>query len=115
MPNKLLDFLDIQQFVGYGIDSESRSSVNLKLVRDVAAVGGHSVHGKEEFVGYFLVAHTFGNAADNFFFPLAKGLGFASLFLNCSFVSTAHGSVFLQFLLDFSDRRHEKLVLNEAM
>ena len=68
----LLDFIDIHQFIGYGIDGESGGSVNLKLVRDVAAVGGHGVHGKEELICYFLVAHTFGNAADNVFFSLSR-------------------------------------------
>ena len=71
----LLDFIDIHQFIGYGIDGESGGSVNLKLVRDIAAVGGHGVHGKEELICYFLVAHTFGNAADNVFFSLSpKGV-----------------------------------------
>lgn len=37
-----------------------------------AAVGGHGVHGKEELICYFLVAHTFGNAADNVFFSLSR-------------------------------------------
>ena len=75
LQKKLLDFLDIHQLIGYGIDGESGGSVNLKLVRDVAAVGGHGVHGKEELICYFLVAHTFGNAADNVFFSLSpKGV-----------------------------------------
>ena len=40
-----------------------------------AAVGGHGVHGKEELICYFLVAHTIGNAADNVFFSLSpKGV-----------------------------------------
>ena len=68
----LLDFIDIHQLIGYGIDGESGGGVNLKLVRDVAAVGGHGVHGKKELICYFLVAHTFGNAADNVFFSLSR-------------------------------------------
>ena len=80
-----------------------------------AAVGGHGVHGKEELICYFLVAHTFGNAADNVFFSLAKGLGFVSLLLNASFGNTDLNSVFLQLLLNSSDRRHEQIVLYETM
>ena len=69
------DFLDIYKFVGYGVYGESGCRVNLQFGGDVAAVGGHGVHGKEELICYFLVAHTFGNAADNVFFSLSpKGV-----------------------------------------
>ena len=60
-----MDVVEVQQFVGNGVDGEPGCSVDLKFVGDVAAVGSYGVHGEEERIGYFLVAHAFGNAADD--------------------------------------------------
>lgn len=68
-----MDVVEVQQFVGNGVDGESGCRVDLKFVGDVAAVGSYGVHGEEERIGYFLVAHAFGNAADDVLFPFAQG------------------------------------------
>lgn len=67
--------LDIHQFIGYGINSETCHSMDLQLARYVPAVGSDSVHRKEESLGNLLVAHPLGHIGDNVLLPLAQNLG----------------------------------------
>ena len=111
----LLDIIEIYQFVGNGVDGEAGCGVDLKFGGYVAAVGGYSVHGEEECIGDLLVAHTFGNAADDVLLSFAQGLRFVFSFLRIPFWNAGSGSALLKLLFNPLYCRHEQIVLNETM
>lgn len=73
------------------------------------------MNGKEEGLGYLLVAHTLGYTGNNCLLPLAQGILPVVLTLCILLLLPECRTLLTKLLLHNLHGRHEKVVLNQAM
>ena len=110
-----VDVVDVDEAVEDGEYGEAGGGVDVELGGDVAAIGGHGIYGDEEFLGYLLVLHAVGHAAQYLLLPVGhaveKGVGLViPVRLRLHFPLLE-----LQRLLQATDGRHEHAVFYLAV